>query len=179
MVPHFYVDDAVKEVPAANLRKTEPPHPVQVMFEFQTKGAPNAKATEVLKARVLAQIKDSSVFADVSEAPVADGALLSIQINNVSLTDDVARKGFGTGLTFGLVGTSVDDGYICTLTYHADAQAPALVSQARHVLHTTIGNTSAPLNGTPVASAREAAELLTRQVLSQALNDLTHKTDFR
>lgn len=67
--------------------------------------------------RVYEQVSQSGLFSQVSYDPVPSGRKLSISINNIALTDNVAAKGFGVGLTFGLVGTMVTDGYICTVNY--------------------------------------------------------------
>ncbi len=57
----FYVDTATKEIPAAAYKKPAEPHPVQLVFEFQTKGVTNARATEYLSAQVKDQIKGSGL----------------------------------------------------------------------------------------------------------------------
>ena len=83
---HF-VDGNLKEVNASAFKKTDPSHAVQLLFDFQTKGVDNARATSALRTRVADQIAASGVFDKVSETPVAGGALLTITFNNVPLTD--------------------------------------------------------------------------------------------
>lgn len=176
---NFYVDGATKEVQSAQFRKTEPPHPVQVIFEFQTKGAANARATEHLKADALAQVKQSGVFSDVSDAPVDGGALLSITLNNVPLSDDAFSKGFVTGLTFGLAGSQVSDGYVCVASYTPPGSKERIVKQARHAIHTTMGATSAPGNAVKANGIEDAVKTMQRQVVSNVLNDVTHDANFK
>lgn len=173
-----YVDGQVKEVSATEFRKSEPSHPVQVMFEFQTKGVANARATEMLKARVLEQVKQSGVFSDVSELPVPGGAMLSITLNNVPITDGAFTKGFVTGLTFGLAGSQVTDGYVCTASYSGSDSTP-IVKQARHAIHTTMGAHDAPPGAVKMPDLREAAFVMTRQIVSVVLNDITHDAAFK
>jgi hypothetical protein len=176
---NFYVDGNTKEVDASVYKRRDPVHPVQVLFEFQTKGVANANATGLLKARVLEQIKASGLFSEVGEAPAAGGALLGITLNNVPLSDDAFSKGFVTGLTFGLAGSQVSDGYVCTLRYSPAAGAAPIVRQARHAIHTTIGATAAPGNATKADSIDAAVTAMTRQVVSAALNDLTLDPNFK
>lgn len=176
---NMYVDGATREVSVAQFRKPDPVHPVQVMFEFQTKGTANARATEFLKVQVVDQVKESGLFSEIAEGPVAGGALLSITLNNVPLNDDAFSKGFVTGLTFGLAGSQVSDGYVCTARYLDGAGTQALVKQARHAIHTTLGASSAPANATKAADGKEAVTTMTRQIVSNVLNDLSHDATFR
>ena len=106
----FYVDMNLKDVTPANRVAVAKPKPVQLLFEFQTNGVRNVIASEKLRPKVLDTVRASGAFSDVSEAPVPGGALLNITLNNVVLTDDAFAKGFVTGFTFGLVGSTVGDG---------------------------------------------------------------------
>jgi hypothetical protein len=176
---NFYVDGATKEVAVSDFKKPAQPRPAQVLFEFQTKGAANGRATELLKTRVIEQVKASGIFASVSEAPAPGGALLSVTLNNVPLTDDAFSRGFITGFTFGLAGSQVSDGYICTVRYSAAANAQAIVKQARHAVHATIGVAAAPGNAVKADNVDAAVTLMTRQVLSNVLNDLSRDGAFQ
>jgi hypothetical protein len=175
----FYVDGAVKEVAATEYKKPAPLRPVQLLFEFQTKGAANDRATALLKGRVADQVKASGLFESVSEAPVPGGALLSVTLNNVPLSDDAFSKGFVTGLTFGLAGSKVSDGYICTARYNAGTSGEAIVKQARHAVHTTLGAGATPGNATKADNLEAAVTTMTRQVLSNVLNDLSRDGAFK
>lgn len=175
----FYVDTATREIPAEAYRKPASPHPVQVVFEFQSKGVANARATQYLAPQVLEQIKNSGLFSDLKTTPVEGGALLSIVLNNVPLTDDAFGKGFVTGLTFGLAGSQVSDGYVCTMTYLAQPQAPAISSTARHAIHTVMGAKDAPANGAKVDNLETAVKTMTRQIVSTALDALSRDPQFK
>jgi hypothetical protein len=174
----FYVDGMTKEIPASQYRRLEPVHPVQVLFEFQTNGVTNAAATDFLKKSVIEQVNTSGLFSSASEEPVTGGALLGITMNNVAVTDEAFSKGFVTGLTFGLAGSQVTDGYVCTASYsNGDTDQP-IVKQARHAVHTTVGASEAPANSVKAASLDEAVRLMTRQIISNVLNDLSNDAAF-
>ncbi len=175
----FYVDTATREVPAEAYGKPASPHPVQVVFEFQTKGVANARASQYLAPLVMEQIKGSGLFSELKTTPVAGGALLSIVLNNVPLTDDAFGKGFVTGLTFGLAGSQVSDGYVCTMKYLAQPQAPAISSTARHAIHTVMGAKGAPANGARMDNLETAVKTMTRQIVSTALDALSHDPEFK
>jgi hypothetical protein len=176
---NMYLDNATREVSVSQFKKPDSARPVQALFEFQTKGVANARVSDYLKVQVMEQIKSSGLFSEVSEVPVRGGAMLSITLNNVPITDDAYTKGFVTGLTFGLAGAQVTDGYVCTARYLSDASSPAIVKQARHAIHTTVGNSATPTNATKVADQKEAATTMTRQIISNVLNDLSHDTKFK
>ncbi len=174
----MYVDAATPEVPASEFKRPDPVRPVQAVFEFQTKGVANATATAYLKERVLAQLRSSGLFSTVSEQPAEGGALLSVTLNNVPMSDDAFTKGFVTGLTFGLAGSKVTDGYVCQVSYSREAGTAPIVKQARHAIHTTLGASAAPGNAVKADSPDAAVTLMTRQVISQALRDLAADAAF-
>jgi hypothetical protein len=175
----MYVDGNTKEIASSQYHKPAKPQPVQFFYEFQTKGVANAAVTGQTKARVLDQVKDSGLFSTVSEEPAANGATFSITINNVPLTDDAFSKGFVTGLTLGLAGSQVSDGYVCTARYRASAQSPVEVKQARHAIHTTVGSGGPPPNSVKTSSAEEAVTLMMRQIVSNVLNDISRDSQFK
>jgi hypothetical protein len=162
-----YIDTALPVLRNEDLQQVAAPQPVQLLYEFRTKGAPNARATQFTKPHVVETVSKSGLFSQVQETPVTGGRVLTIVIDNVSLTDDAAAKGFGVGLTFGLAGTMVTDGYICTATY-AGPGVTASPKTVKHALHTTIGNASGP-PGVPPMKAAEAVPQVMRQLTLNAL----------
>lgn len=175
----FYVDSAVKEIPPSEFRQVADPKPVQVLFEFQTKGVANSRATALLKGQITDQIKASGLFTSVEEKPVPTGGILSIKLNNVPISDDAFSKGFVTGLTFGLAGNQVSDGYVCTMEYLSAGSGETIRKQARHAIHTVIGAKSAPENGVPAANVEAAVRMMARQVVSTTLKDLSEDPVFQ
>ena len=142
----MYVDNGLKTVSKTDYMKPPEPKPVQLLFTFQTKGAANARATKQLSEQVTKTIMESGLFSSVSADPVDGGRMLSVRINNVPITEDAFSKGFATGLTFGLAGNQVTDGYVCTINYQSVAGGELLEAKTRHAIHTTIGAKKAPEN---------------------------------
>ena len=174
-----YVDTAIKEVPASSMKKPAQPQPVQLVFEFQSKGAPNTRATAVLKEDVVKQVTNSGLFAKVANDPTPGIGLLSVTLNNVPLTDNPGAQGFVTGLTFGLAGSAVSDGYICTVTYLPAGQTKPLVKTARHAIHTTLGNANPPAGAIKAENQLAAVHTMTRDIVSNALKDLSDDPAFQ
>ncbi len=175
----IYVDGNAPEVPAAQYKKPIAPADVQLVWEFQTKGVANARATDVLKVRVRDQFAASGLFKTVSDAPVAGGALLSVIVNNVPLSDDAYRKAFVAGLTFGIAGQTVGDGYECTLRYmHGPSGAAPVERRGKHVIYTSIGSGTPPSGAHKMEGIDEAVTAMLRQLISRTLNNLSQDTAF-
>jgi hypothetical protein len=175
-----YLDNNTREVPVAAMKKVSQPKPVHLVFEFQSKGAPNSRATDFLKESVAEQLKGSGMFSTVSQQPLEGAGMLNIALNNVPLTSEkeAMASGFVTGLTFGLAGSTVSDGYVCTATYLPAGQSTPVVATARHAIHTSMGNSSAPANARKTANMEEAVRTMTREVVSNVLNDLSNNAAF-
>ena len=165
--PQSYIDTALPVLRVEDVQSVASPRPVQLLVEFRTKGSPNSRATEFAKPIVLKTVRETGLFSSVSEAPVGDGRTLTIMIDNVPLTDGTAAKGFGVGLTFGLVGTMVTDGYVCTATYLSPGRS-ANSKTVKHALHTTIGNADGP----PGVTGMKPGEAIPKLIEQMTLNAL-------
>jgi hypothetical protein len=174
-----YVDNGTKEVMASDFKKPAEAKPVQMLFEFQTKGVVNARVTDLMRERVTKQVGESGLFSTVGDKPVPNGALLSVTINNVPLTDNAYGKGFVTGLTLGAAGSEVTDGYVCTVKYLDAGTSQPIVKEVHHAIHSTIGAAAAPANSTKAESPAVAATIMTRQIVSQGLNELSRDPAFK
>ncbi|MBS0375698.1 MAG: hypothetical protein JSR73_14055 [Proteobacteria bacterium] len=176
----MYVDNAVKDVAASEYHKPATPGPVQLLWSFHTKGSTNARATTLLQDDARNAVIATGLFTSVSPDAVEGGAILSIVLDNVPVTSEggAIGKGVATGATFGLVGSEVVDGYVCTVEYLAGPKATKITKVVQHAIHTTIGNKGAPQNATKAASAREAIGTVTRQAISNALLNLSNDPAF-
>lgn len=174
-----YVDGAVKDVPASEYAKPSAPAPVQLVFEFQTKGVANARATEHVRPFAVENIQSTGLFSQVTDKPVGGGALLSVKIDNVPLTDDAFAKGFMTGLTLGAAGNTVTDGYSCTVSYLPPGRAQPIVKTSRHAIHTSVGAASAPANAYKAAGIDDSVRTMVRQIMAGPLRDLSRDPEFK
>lgn len=174
--PAVYLDAGLKEVAAADWVRIADPKPVQLIFQFQTKGAPNARATKMLKDEVTQAVRNSGLFSDVVEGPTPNGAILSITINEaVTPADmrDYEAQGFLTGFTFGLVASDASERYDCTAEFVRNPTADKLTRTQSQTLYFEMGLTkSAPPHATRMDNAKQAVITLARQLASNALNDL-------
>ena len=168
-----YVDDTLHDLTPQERVTVANPQPVQLLFDFQTKGTHNGRAADLLKNVVTSAVQDSGLFSRVGSDPAPNGALLNIVINNVPLTDDAFAKGFATGLTLGLVGNTVGDGYVCTADYVPGTNGAKITKSMRDAIYTSIGATAGtPQHAQKMPGLKEAVETMTRQVVSNTLNEL-------
>ena len=149
------------------------PFPVNVVFEFQTKGVANPRATKLLKEQVLEEIKASGLFSEISDSGTQKNAKLMISINNIVLTDDAVQQGFMTGLTFGAVGSSVSDGYVCTITYFPENASEPIIKKTTHAIHTTLGAKTAPVAVEREPSLEAGVRKMTKEIIHGALYELS------
>jgi hypothetical protein len=169
-----YLDTQIRELKPEERIPVAKPRPVQIVFQFQTNGSPNGRATSVLKQTVIDRVKASGIFSDVGEDPVQGGAILTVTINNTDDAEETESDQMATGLTMGIVGSTVTDHYTCTIEFAAGApNAPKFTKTAEQRIFTTVGLTaSAPPNAEKTESADAAIYKMVRQVVDNALNGL-------
>lgn len=172
-----YVDPALPRVAKADIAATANPRPVQVAFEFRSKGSANAAATAELQPRIVAVAAESGLFSTVSrDAAGPDAGLLTVVIDNVPLEgENAAAEGFGTGLTFGLAGSMVTDVYVATVSYNRGGETTSV--DVRHALHSTIGNKAGP-EGLTAVTPLEAVHQVIDQIVWNGLDELADKRAF-
>ena len=172
-----HVDPALGYVAETEKAQIENPRPVQLVFEFQSKGAANARATKEMSDLVFRVVSESDLFSEVTKDPVEGGALLSITINNIP-QENAGAKGVATGLTLGLAGSTVSDFYEGQARFVAGSNAPEIGSEKQHAIHSVIGAGSSPEGMVPSANIQEAAETMTEQLVQHLVNELALQPEF-
>src|SRR5204863_6648256 len=109
------------------------------------------------------------LFSSVVSAGGENADQLNINMNNVGDIGAAVGKGIGTGLTLGLAGSMVTDGYDFTATFQRPGVAP-VKKQYKHALHTTIGNKSGPEGLTPMTPT-EAFDQVVKELVMKLLKD--------
>lgn len=178
-----FVDASLPDVAADKRVVVAHPQPVQLLFQFETKGTPNARATAELKPAVLNAVRESGVFSEVADGPVENGAILNIVIDNAMSPSDLHHAegaGFATGATLFIAGSTTRDHYICTIDYIGGPDAPKITRKAEHSVLFQMGLiNSTPANAVKVPGGlREAVSIMTRQIVSNPLNELASDPGF-
>ena len=73
---------------------------------------------------------------------------ITLIVNNVGDLGKAMAKSFGSGLTFGLIGTMVSDYYEIKISY-TDNEGSTTVRDYKHAMHSTIGNAKGPAGVLP------------------------------
>jgi hypothetical protein len=165
----FYVDNALGELAPEARAKITDPKPVQLLFQFTTEGKANARAAKYLTPQIFDLVRKSGLFSQVSETPVAGGAVLLITIDNIP-QKNAAGKGFAVGLSFGLAGAIVIDDYTFTVEYLGAAGGAPVKAMVPHRLYTRVGRKGAPPNTTEYKKVDLALAALVRQGVDHSLN---------
>lgn len=173
-----YVDPTLGELKPADRIQVTDKRPVQFIYNFQTNGAANSNGTKQFTKKATDQVIAAGLFSEVTTTPAASGAILSITINNYG-DKDAASKGFTTGLTFGLAGTTVNDYYTATAKYTAGPSAPTVTVEEKHRILTNVGATGAPQGLTASKTPMDAFETVQRQLIDHLLNDIAKDPGFK
>ena len=169
-----YLDAGTPDLKPEERIKLKQPKPVQLLFQFQSNGDSNARATDIFKTYVAQAVQNSELFSVVTDGPADGGAVLSVTINNIFDKKGSESKGFVTGLTFGLAGNVLIDNYLCTVDYlPGTPDAAKITKTARHAIYTTVGFTaSPPATAVKAKNLDDAVLTMTRQIVENALNSL-------
>lgn len=145
-----YVDPQYHKASYADLQRVSPPYFLSVKVEFQRNGVDKPQVDRQIQDDVERTLRASGVALPYDGKGSAAGEI-HVTMNNVTEVGAAAAKGFGTGLTFGLVGSHVTDNYEFTIRLTQQDQTTERVY--RHALMSTVGNASGPPGQSPVALA--------------------------
>jgi hypothetical protein len=168
-----YVDPALPVVKVAALKPNPNPQPVCLVFEFQTNGKPNKRATKEVLPKITQALESSRLFASLiatNQQGATSTPRLSLVLNNQADIGSAVGKGVGTGLTFGTAGSLVTDGYVFNATFERLGHEP-IKREYRHAIHSTVGNKKGPAGLQPV-DLNEAIDIVVEQLVFNLLKDL-------
>jgi hypothetical protein len=145
------------------LSRSQPPYSLSVKVEFQRNGTSLPGVDRQLLDDVSRSLRASGVVVPYEGKGAADGEL-NFVVNNVASLGGSAAKGFGTGVTFGLVGSHVTDGYEMTVRL---TQGDVIeVRKYQHAIYSTVGNASGPVGLTAVPFATAFNQVVDDLVLN-------------
>lgn len=138
---HSYVDPQYHHAAFSDLARSPLPYALSVQVEFERNEVARPGVDRTLLDDVDRTLRASGVVVPYDGKGSADGAI-RITLDNVADMGASAAKGFGTGLTFGLVGSQVADGYEMSARL---TQGDSVTERKyHHVIYTTVGNASGP-----------------------------------
>jgi hypothetical protein len=165
---HSYVDPQYHHANFEDLTRVEPPYALAVKVEYQLNGKNRPKADRALLDHVERSLRASGVAVPYEGKGNADGELI-VTVNDVGDTGAAAAKGFGTGLTFGLIGSHVSDNY--EVTVRLTQMGLVTEQKYHHVIMSTVGNASGP-PGVPAVAPGTAMNKVADDVVLNFLKDM-------
>jgi hypothetical protein len=138
-----YVDPKYRTATYASIIKRNEVKSVILEASFQVNGVDKPAVNMTVRNCAEKTLTKSGIIVVVS-APVSEQTgRINLVVNNIGEMGSARAKGAGTGLTFGAVGSLVEDHYKMTAVY-TPAKGEAISRTYEHSLWTTIGNHSAP-----------------------------------
>lgn len=165
-----YVDPSYGKVSYDDLTPQSPPLQWQLVTEFQRNGVAYPRADKILYTNVERVMQESKIAIPVTNSTAPE---LKVVVNNIGDINDAMAKGFGTGLTLGLVGNLVTDYYEMEITL-TDGDKVIRKSGYKHAIHTTVGNASGP-TGVKSVSPSMAFSTVVEQLVLNALKDIENE----
>jgi len=162
-----FVDPTYPKVSYDDVEKRHPPLRLTLITEFQRNGEHVPKVDSLLRDNTERVLRASGVIEPVSDGGEGE---IKVVVNNIGDMGKAAAKGFGTGLTFGLVGSTVTDAYEMTLSITANGKTVEQTA-VKHALHSAVGNTTIP-DGLETMPPAVAFERVLEQLILRALRDM-------
>jgi hypothetical protein len=165
--PRFVVDPSFPKVAFEDLKKRAQPLPLTLVVEFRRNGEPFPKADAMLRDNAERVLRASGLIVPVTGPSEGE---IRVVMNNVADLGQAAAKSFGSGLTFGLVGTTVTDAYEIEVAVSTNGKTIRR-SDVKHAIHTSVGNATLPAGAEAVDPAA-AFDRVLEQMLLYILRDM-------
>ena len=163
-----YLNPSYGNIQVSDIAKPAQPYKLKLKVEFQRNGQHRPAVDALLRSQVSAAL-ESAGFATVVPDSDSVSNEFSITVNNVADLDEARRKGFGTGLTFGLKGSTATDNYEMQATVTI-AGKTVTKSGYKTAIETIIGHGKIPPGVTGI-SLTDAVNAAFEQLVFQFLRD--------
>lgn len=161
-----FVDPTFPKMSYDDIQKSQSVKKLKLTVEFQRNGERFEKAEPLLKDSTERVLRASGLV--LPDAQGTDGTI-HVVVNNLADIGGAVGKGIGTGLTFGLAGSTVTDAYEMQLNITAGGKTFTR-SDVKHALHTAIGRTQTP-DGLETMPSNVAFERVLEQMLLRVLKE--------
>lgn len=162
--PQSYVDPKLPRVELATISRTEP-KVLALEVQFFRAGKRLPKVDSEVRDKVRLHLLACGAVKEILPTPDPVRPVLKIDLDNVGDTGSAVAKGIGTGLTLGLVGSMVTDGYVFTATLERPG-LPPVKKVYNHAIHTTVGNKKGPEGLTPMPVTQAFDQVMEALVLN-------------
>ncbi len=161
-----FVDPQYKNSSYDQIKPVSKKYDAKVEVEFQRNGKHLDKIDHDLKNSVEQVLNKTKLVSLDENASV----IIKVTVNNLANTTQGAGKGFLVGLTFGAIGTTVQDSYDVSISL-IQKNGNVVHKNYKHVIYATIGHKSAPLNVKPKHPA-DAFSQVVEDVMLNFIKDM-------
>jgi hypothetical protein len=166
--PKTYVNPNFGKATYGDIKNVAAKYDTEIAVDFQRNGESLPAVNGEVRNHVERTLRASGV---ITPSKINTGYSLKVIVNNIANMSEAGVKGFGTGLTFGAVGSTVVDYYEVEVSY-VDDKGESFTRNYKHSLHTTIGNEKSPfLDATPTTPA-DGFGVVVEQVLLNFIMDM-------
>lgn len=166
--PKSYVDPAFSKASYNDIKAVDKKYDSLVQVEFQRNGELLPQANNEVRGHVERTLRATGV---ITPNNAAENFTIKVVVNNVADMSDAFSKGFGTGLTFGAVGSTVTDYYEIEINYTGE-DGKTITENYKHALHTTIGNADAPIENVPETTPAAGFGTIVEQTILNFIADM-------
>lgn len=157
--PVFYVDQKYHSADYQDIKSVLVKRNVSITSEFQSNGNPVPSISGEVQSNAEKVFRESGIFSLTGMADIS----VRIVVNNVFDNAEALAKGFATGLTLGIAGSTVKDSYEITISMTVDNKKIASKLYS-HAIYATIGNSKPPIN--TKQSSNAFAEVMQNVILN-------------
>ena len=162
-----FLDPSIQKISYEDIQRRSVPLKLKLFVEFQVNGKHYPAGDSELKDIAERVLRGTGVIVPVEKQ--SDGEI-KVLVNNFIDPDKLFAQGFKAGLTFGIVGKTLLDGYEMTVSITANGKT-ANITAINHAIYSTIGNLSPPI-GTEVISTTVAVRRVIEQMLLRAIQKM-------
>ena len=166
-----YVDGAFPKVAYQDVGSVRLADELELLVEFQFVGVSNLSLSNEVREKAVLVLRRTGAFGAVTSRGGPNAARLDLIVNRLDDVNAEMLKGFGTGLTLGLVGNTLTDGYEVQARYRSSLDAEPVLHRYEHAIYTTTGHESAP-EGLDPMNGDDAFERLLEEILLKLVQDL-------
>lgn len=165
--PKSFVDPSVAKVSYEDVKRRAEPLKLKLLVEFQRNGEHLPKVDPTLRDNTERVLRGTGVVVVANEQSVGE---IKVVVNNIADMAAARAKGFGTGLTFGLAGSTVTDAYEMSISITANGKTVSRTG-VKHSLFTIVGRGEVPA-GSESIPPNVAFERVLEQMILRALHEM-------
>lgn len=162
-----FVDPTHGRATYDDITRRAEPYRWRIVVEFRRNGAHLPEVDGELMSNVERVVLASGM---AIPSPEGSSGQIKVVVNNIADMWSAGAKGFGIGLTFGLVGSTLSDYYEMEAELSMNGKIIRR-SGYRHAIHTTVGNAGGP-QGVEAMSLSAAFSKALEQMMLNSLEDL-------